>query len=127
MNPEAIAISERAQALLAQGAYEAAEQLIRPLLASGRGPLPLWRLLVSAIRPQGRILETLRIQQMLVDTVPGHLPSRFDLAETLLLRATLLVAGGNIVSDTAYRTQPASPVRFSVRFGWARKSQGEPY
>jgi hypothetical protein len=85
MNPETGPLHARVQALLAQGALVEAEALLRPLLASGRGPLPLWRQLVQAIRPQGRITETLAIQRMLVDAMPGDLAGRFDLAETLLL------------------------------------------
>lgn len=79
------ALERQARALMAKGRFEAAEALVRPHLASGTGPLPLWRLLAQTIRPQGRIAETRAIQEMLVEAVPGDLPGRFDLAETALL------------------------------------------
>ena len=71
--------------LTSSGRYPEAEALVRPYVASGRALLPVWQLLVSAIRPQGKIEETRRIQEMLVDTSPGDLSARFNLAETLLL------------------------------------------
>lgn len=79
------AIERQARALLDAGQLEQAEALLRPCLALGSGPLPLWRLLVQAIRPQGHLPETRLIQEMLVSTVPGDLAARFNLAETLLL------------------------------------------
>ncbi len=82
---DAAAADWEGRAALARGDFETAEALVRPFLASGVGPLPLWRILASALRQQGRIEETLPIQQMLVDTLPGDLPARFDLSETLLL------------------------------------------
>ncbi len=78
-------IERQARALVDTGAFEQAEALLRPVLASGTGPIALWRLLVQAIRPQGKIAETKLIQEMLVKTVPGDLAARFNLAETLLL------------------------------------------
>lgn len=83
--PAQASLAAEARALLAAGRFEAAEALLRPALASGRGPLALWRLLASAIRPQGRIEETRVIQEMLVAHAPGDLAGRFMLAETLLL------------------------------------------
>jgi hypothetical protein len=80
-----LALQARVQALLAQDNLEQAEALLRPLLASGRGPIPLWRLLAQVLRRQGHIAETRNIQQMLVDAMPGDLAERFNLAETLLL------------------------------------------
>ena len=71
--------------LLLAGRWAEAEARLRPLLASGSGPLPVWRLLVESIRPQGQIVETRAIQDMLVSMVPGDLTQRFNLAETLLL------------------------------------------
>lgn len=71
--------------LAATGQWEQAEALLRPVLASGTGPVPLWRLLVRVLRPQGKIEEVRRVQEMLVAAVPGDLAGRFDLAETLLL------------------------------------------
>jgi hypothetical protein len=76
---------EHARAHLAANAPAAAETLLRPHLASGTGPLPLWRLLAQSLRRQCKLEETLRIQTMLVETTPGDLAARFDLAETLLL------------------------------------------
>lgn len=79
------ALERDVQALIAQGHPEAAEALVRPYLSSGSGPIPLWRLLSHALKPQGRIEETRAIQEMLVEAVPGDLAGRFLLAETLLL------------------------------------------
>jgi hypothetical protein len=79
------AIEQQGRALLAEGKLEEAEALVRPYLASGRGPLVLWKLLAAAIRPQGKIRETRAIQEMLVEHVPGDFATRFDLSETLLL------------------------------------------
>ncbi|WP_415914316.1 glycosyltransferase family 9 protein [Paraburkholderia sp. J67] len=78
-------VEQQARALVNSGQLEAAEALVRPWLASGTGPLVLWRVLAAAIRPQGRIAETRAIQEMLVANAPGDLPARFDLSETLLL------------------------------------------
>jgi len=71
--------------LLATGEPERAEALLRPHLAGGVGPLPLWRQMAQALRRQCRMQEVKQIQMMLVDTMPGDLSARFDLAETLLL------------------------------------------
>lgn len=76
---------EECKKLLSQGNLSGAEALLRPHLSSGTGPIPLWRLLVRAIRPQGKIGETRVIQEMLVENQPADLASRFDLSETLLL------------------------------------------
>lgn len=78
-------IGRQAQSRLHDRRYEEAEALLRPYLASGSGPLLLWRQLAAAIRPQGKIDETRRIQEMLVSHMPGDYALRFDLAETLLL------------------------------------------
>lgn len=83
------AIDRRMRPLLASGRYEEAEAIVRPYLASGRGPLVLWKLLAAALRPQGRIAETRAIQEMLVEHAPGDFPTRFDLSETLLLSGEL--------------------------------------
>lgn len=79
------AIERDARVLLSQGRYAEAEARIAPALASGSGPITLWRLQAAAIRFQGRPEEARAIQQMVVDTVPGQLSARFDLAEILLL------------------------------------------
>lgn len=78
-------LEQQARALMAQGKLSEAEAVVGPLLASGTGPIPLWRVLAQIFRQQGRLAETRRIQEMLVDAVPGDLSGRFDLAETLLL------------------------------------------
>lgn len=78
-------VLEQAEHALHQGKYADAEALLRPLLSSGKGPLAVWKLLSVALRGQGKLEETLHIQQMLVDHLPGDAVSRFDLAETLLL------------------------------------------
>jgi len=83
--PNVTAIEQQVRPLLNAGRYEEAEALLRPFLASGSGPLVLWKLLAAAIRPQGKIAETRAIQEMLVTHAPGDLPTRFDLSETLLL------------------------------------------
>lgn len=85
MTTEFYVFEQQIRALLAQGRHAEAESLVRPHLASGRGPIPLWRLLVQCIKPQGRVAEIRPIQEMIVDMVPGDLAARFDLAETLLL------------------------------------------
>ena len=59
------AIEHQVRQLLAAGRFEEAEALVRPPLASGSGPLVLWKLLAAALRPQGRIAETRAIQEML--------------------------------------------------------------
>ncbi|AXL50482.1 glycosyl transferase family 8 [Paraburkholderia caffeinilytica] len=83
--PDIASIERQARALLANGRFAEAEAQVRPLLASGSGPLALWGVLADAIRPQGRIEETRAIQDMLVTHMPGNLTARFNLAETLLL------------------------------------------
>lgn len=79
------AIEARARPLLTAGQGGAVEAMVRPLLANGTGPVALWALLAQALRVQGRVAEAKPIQEMLVDALPGHLSTRFDLAETLLL------------------------------------------
>lgn len=71
--------------LFQQGRLTDAEALLRPLVASGSGPLAVWQMLATVLRAQGKLSETLAIQQMLVDHLPGEAINRFDLAETLLL------------------------------------------
>ncbi|MFP3249363.1 MAG: glycosyl transferase family 8, partial [Paraburkholderia sp.] len=83
--PDIAAIERTVRPLLAAGRFDEAEAQLRPYLASGSGPLVLWKLLAAALRPQGRIAETRAIQEMLVAHAPGDFPTRFDLSETLLL------------------------------------------
>jgi len=86
MTPAFVALEHQVVALSNEHRFAEAEALIRPHVASGTAPLPVWRLLVPLLRRQGRIAETRRIQEMLVQTEPGNLASRFELAETLLLQ-----------------------------------------
>lgn len=79
------AIEQQVRPLLIAGRYEDAEALLMPYLASGSGPLPLWKLLAASVRPQGRLTQTRAIQEMMVANAPGDFSTRFDLAETLLL------------------------------------------
>ncbi|SOE99411.1 Glycosyltransferase family 9 (heptosyltransferase) [Burkholderia sp. OK233] len=83
--PELATIEREVRPLIAAGRFEETEALLRPYLASGSGPLVLWRLLAAALRPQGRMAETRAVQEMLVAHAPGDFPTRFDLSETLLL------------------------------------------
>ncbi len=79
------ATEQQARGLIHAGRPEEAEALLKPWLASGSGPIPLWRVMATALRTQGRIAETRVIQEMLVAHAPGDLAMRFDLSETLLL------------------------------------------
>jgi hypothetical protein len=78
-------VQAEARRFLATDAPERAEEVLRPHLATGVGPLALWRQMAQALRRQGRMAEVKRIQMMLVDALPGDLTLRFDLAETLLV------------------------------------------
>jgi hypothetical protein len=89
MNTPAIdpaAIQQQAHVLLNAQRWQEAEELLRPALAPGVGPIPLWRQLLFAVRPQGKVDEARRILEMIVQTVPGDMGARFDLAETLLMQ-----------------------------------------
>ncbi|SAL00472.1 TPR repeat-containing protein [Caballeronia fortuita] len=79
------ALIEQVRPLLVAQRYEEAEALLMPHLASGTGPIALWRLLAAALRPQGKLEATRAIQEMIVAQVPGDYSARFDLSETLLL------------------------------------------
>ena len=72
------------QALIAADLPEAVETLLQPELQSGTGPIPLWKLLALAYRRQGKFEAVCKIQEMIVETLPGDLPARYDLADTLL-------------------------------------------
>jgi hypothetical protein len=85
MNASAQTLEVQAHNLLVMRRFAEAEALLRLALASGSGPIPLWRMLANALRGQGRPAEARPILEMMVDVVPGDLPLRFDLAETLLL------------------------------------------
>ncbi|OSQ35298.1 tetratricopeptide repeat protein [Thalassospira mesophila] len=73
-----------ARTALAANDFAKAETLARALLANG-GQLETWRLLVVALRRQGKVNEALEILDMLVQHAPGNLDLRFDLSELLLL------------------------------------------
>jgi hypothetical protein len=81
-----VALAREVAALAKELRFAEAEALIRPHVSTGTAPLPVWRLLAPILRHQGRIADTLRIQEMLVQTEPGNLTTRFELAETLLLQ-----------------------------------------
>ena len=76
---------QRLRELIQADRLEEAEGLLRQWLASGSGPIVLWKFLVQTLRLQGRPAEALPIQRMIVDTLPGDLGARFDLSEILLL------------------------------------------
>lgn len=78
------AIQQQAVVLLNEERFREAETLLRQVLASGSGPIPLWWQLVFALRPQGKVEESRQILEMIVRTIPGDMGARFDLAEILL-------------------------------------------
>lgn len=80
------AIQQQAVVLLNEERFREAETLLRQVLASGAGPIPLWWQLVFALRPQGKVEESRQILEMIVRTIPGDMGARFDLAEILLLQ-----------------------------------------
>ena len=80
-----ISSEEQASAALLAGELERAEALARSTIDSGRSTFVAWEVLVRAIRWQGRHHDARALQEMLVESMPGQLSLRFDLAETLLL------------------------------------------
>ena len=78
------AIQLQAHALLNKERFSEAEALLLQVLASGTGPIPLWKQLVYALRPQGKVNESRQILEMIVRTIPGDMCARFDLSEILL-------------------------------------------
>jgi tetratricopeptide (TPR) repeat protein len=79
------AIERQANLLAEADRLEEAEALVRAPLASGRGPIPLWRMLAQILWRLGRIEEAKSIFEMLVEANPGDLSLRFTLSECLLL------------------------------------------
>jgi hypothetical protein len=79
-------IHQQAHTLLRGAEWTQAEALLRTALMSGSGPIPLWHQLFYAIRHLGKVDEARHIIEMIVQTVPGNMSARFDLAEVLLLQ-----------------------------------------
>jgi predicted Zn-dependent protease len=111
------AIELQTRPMLVEGRGAEVEALLRPLLATGTGPVVLWALLAQALRQQGRAAEARPIQEMLVDQLPGHLPTRFDLAETLLLLGISTGAGANTAIAIIWPIPAGSSERCSDRAG----------
>ncbi len=80
------AIQQQASTLLREERFSEAEVVLRLALTSGSGPIPLWKQLFYAIRPQGKIEEARQILEMIVRMIPGDMSTRFDLSEILLLQ-----------------------------------------
>ena len=79
------AVEIQAHNLIVKNLSAEAEALLRAARGQGTGPMPLWRMLAATLRHQGRPAEARPIQELLVDSVPGDVSMRFDLAETLLI------------------------------------------
>ena len=77
-------VEDQIRTALKNGQFDIAEATCREYLANG-GPIYVWRMLVIALRQQGRAREALQVLDMLVAHAPGDLEMRFDLAEVLLL------------------------------------------
>lgn len=80
------AIHQQANVLLQAERWAEAEAMLRQVLASGSGPIPLWRQLCVAFRRQGKLAEATQVLEMIVQTTPGDMGARFDLSEVLLLQ-----------------------------------------
>lgn len=78
------AIEQQAHDLLSNACFTEAETLLRQALVSGTGPIALWKQLVHAMRPQGKVDACRQIMEMIVRTIPGDMDARFDLSEMLL-------------------------------------------
>ncbi|WP_227121955.1 tetratricopeptide repeat protein [Kosakonia oryzae] len=115
-------VLQQVQPLLDEGRYLAAETLLRPFVSSGNGPLAIWQRLALALRAQGKLEETLAIQKMLVDHLPGDAVARFDLAETLLLTGDL----PNGWREYRHRYQMPHTRDMSRRVQQAPRWQGQP-
>jgi hypothetical protein len=88
MRPQSIelpAAIRQAQALLNAYRLEAAEEILRDLLAACPDDAPTRALFARTVRELGRVEEARRIQEQLVQELPGDFAFRFDLSETLLL------------------------------------------
>lgn len=73
-----------AEALLREGRYAEAETLLRDALAQAGRHVALLRLLVQALRPQGKLREARAALEHVLRAEPGDTGSRFELAEVLL-------------------------------------------
>lgn len=88
MNAEPVdthAIFLQVDALLQAERWAEAEGVLCQVLASGSGPLPLWRQLYVALRQQGKVAGATQVLEMIVEAAPGDMSARFDLSEMLLL------------------------------------------
>lgn len=81
--PDEHALGE-AEALLREGRYAEAETLLRDALAQAGRHVALLRLLVQALRPQGKLREARAALEHVLRAEPGDTGSRFELAEVLL-------------------------------------------
>ncbi|HED1420129.1 TPA: tetratricopeptide repeat protein [Kluyvera georgiana] len=91
MNPEPTALHTiflQVNELVKAERWAEAEVVLRQALASGSGPLFLWRQLYIAFRQQGQFTEATRVLEMIVQAAPGDMNARFDLSEMLLLQGT---------------------------------------
>lgn len=79
-------VQQQAQALLRAERWTEAEALLAQALASGVGPIPLWKQLFYAVRQQGKVTLARQIIEMVVQTTPGDMSARFDFSEILLLQ-----------------------------------------
>lgn len=80
------AIFLQADKLLKAELWAEAEVVLCQVLASGTGPIPLWRQLYVAFRQQGKFAAATQVLEMVVQTTPGDVSARFDLSEMLLLQ-----------------------------------------
>lgn len=88
MNAEPVdthAIFLQVDALLQAERWAEAEGVLCQVLASGSGPLPLWRQLYVSLRQQGKVAGATQVLEMIVEAAPGDMSARFDLSEMLLL------------------------------------------
>ncbi|TDT01640.1 glycosyl transferase family 8 [Erwinia rhapontici] len=80
------AIFLQVDSLLKAERWAEADVMLCQALASGTGPIPLWRQLYVAFRQQGKFAEATQVLEMIVQATPGDVSVRFDLSEMLLLQ-----------------------------------------
>ncbi|WP_435816208.1 tetratricopeptide repeat protein [Achromobacter xylosoxidans] len=73
-----------AEALLREGQHAQAETLLRDALTQAGHHVALLRLLVQALRPQGKLRDARDALERVLRAEPGDAGSRFELAEVLL-------------------------------------------